>query len=299
MLESIKAFFSSFFNSKRVMMSQKELINTVSKEILSIKTVTIDMVDGLLNDIPSKDLDADKFLIALHSGMLDKKVSNTQYLNMIRDVLSDIVLHEGDIVKLIKATVPNTVVDKTVTVKELSVCHLVDNITYINNFCIDLCTFIITTISGVELNKKVRERIINSSIAFAKIINEYKRPRLKNIISSIPKASASSVQELVSVPEGISTAILNDTNKNADIGMVTAAFSGNPIYHLRLVMADWDQKKYDATQAKKALFDNIILDLKLQAQNNFDPKLEGQIKWYEAEVNKLEYEMSKYEASLH
>lgn len=298
MLESIKSFFSSFFSSGKVMMKQKELLNTVETEVNTIKTVTIDMVDSLLNDIDSKKLDSDKFVHALHSGMLDKKVSNTQYLMMVRDVLSDIAINEPGIVKLIKSVVGSTVTDKTVTVKELATCHLVDNIVYINQFAIDFFTYIACTVGGVELNKKIRERIISSAVGFAKLIELYRKPKLKNLIDSLPKTSASSVKELIDVPEGISSTILKDTNNGHDLGMVSASFSGNPIYHLRLVFADWDHDKYEARKAKKALFDNIILDYKLQLQGNYDPKLEQQIKWYEGEVLKLEYEISKYEQSL-
>lgn len=68
-------------------------------------------------------------------------------------------------------------------------------------------------------------------------------------------------------------------------------FRGNPIYHFRMVIAEWQTRRYKAKKEKKEMLELKILHLKSLNDKNPDPKIEQMINHTQSRVNKLEREM--------
>ncbi len=76
---------------------------------------------------------------------------------------------------------------------------------------------------------------------------------------------------------------------------IMAGFVGNPIYHIRLAVADWQIASYNKRKEDKKTLELKLLYLKSISNNEENPKLEKQIQFYEKRVAKLAYNINQIE----
>jgi hypothetical protein len=81
-------------------------------------------------------------------------------------------------------------------------------------------------------------------------------------------------------------------------GGMVAGFEMNPIYHFRLMIAEWQADRYKSYKEKKKLLEVKLLNLKIAKDGKRDPKLDREVNYYESLVEDLEYKMSKMEESV-
>lgn len=80
---------------------------------------------------------------------------------------------------------------------------------------------------------------------------------------------------------------------------LTTGFAGNPIYHVRMLVAEWQTKRYKANQEKKKVLELRLLHLQLQrdsGENN--PKLVKEISYTQDRVAKIDRYLKEVEADL-
>ena len=80
--------------------------------------------------------------------------------------------------------------------------------------------------------------------------------------------------------------------------LLIAGFEGNPIYHLRLVVAEWQAERYKLNKDKKRMLELRLLNLKMIAEKNPDPKIEQEIEYIQNRIESLEFKMKKMEDSV-
>lgn len=71
----------------------------------------------------------------------------------------------------------------------------------------------------------------------------------------------------------------------------------NPIYHIRMAIADWQVTRFKAAQEEKRMLEFKLLKLKLTASSNpkKDAKLDEQINYTEGRLQKLNYKLKEME----
>lgn len=78
------------------------------------------------------------------------------------------------------------------------------------------------------------------------------------------------------------------------LGLIPIAF--NPIYHIRMAVAEWQVSRYKAAQEEKRLLEFRLLRLKeLEAGKPGDVKLQEQIEYNTARLEKLNFKLAKME----
>lgn len=75
---------------------------------------------------------------------------------------------------------------------------------------------------------------------------------------------------------------------------VVQEFEYNPIYHIRLIIAEWQADRYKGFKDKKKMLELRLLHLRSLEQGS-DPKLEKEIEYIQDRVTTIEYKMSKME----
>ena len=80
--------------------------------------------------------------------------------------------------------------------------------------------------------------------------------------------------------------------------LLVQGFQGNPIYHLRLIVAEWQADRYKLMKDKKRMLELRLLNLKMLNEKNPDPKVEQEITYIQNRVETMEYKMKKMEDSV-
>lgn len=70
----------------------------------------------------------------------------------------------------------------------------------------------------------------------------------------------------------------------------------NPIYHIRMAIADWQVTRMKAAQEEKRMLEFKLLQLKLAHEGKKDAKLEQQIEYTDTRIQKLNYKLKEWEA---
>lgn len=69
----------------------------------------------------------------------------------------------------------------------------------------------------------------------------------------------------------------------------------NPIYHVRMNIAEWQVKRYKAAKHEKETIELRLLQLKHQQSGKTDARLQEQIEYNEGRLQKLNYELKEME----
>jgi cell division protein FtsB len=69
----------------------------------------------------------------------------------------------------------------------------------------------------------------------------------------------------------------------------------NPIYHIRMAIADWQVSKFKAAQEERRILEFKLLQLKLAAEGKKDAKLQQQIEYTQGRLDKLKFKIRDME----
>lgn len=94
------------------------------------------------------------------------------------------------------------------------------------------------------------------------------------------------------------SAVYSDDNLDPLYSPMVAGFESNPIYHLRLVIAEWQADRYKVYKDKKRMLELRLLNLKMLDEKNPDPKVEQEIEYIQNRIEGLEFKMKKMEDSV-
>jgi hypothetical protein len=88
-----------------------------------------------------------------------------------------------------------------------------------------------------------------------------------------------------------------DNDPLADI-QLTAGFQGSPIYHYRLMIAEWQANRYKLHKETKQYLELKLANLKMKDSKSPDPKIEREIEYLASRIEKLDYALAKQEKSV-
>ncbi len=74
-------------------------------------------------------------------------------------------------------------------------------------------------------------------------------------------------------------------------------FDGNPIFHFRLMYAEWQANRYKLNKETKTYLELKLANLKMQNEGHSDPKLQKEIEYTASRINTLEYKIQNAEKS--
>lgn len=69
----------------------------------------------------------------------------------------------------------------------------------------------------------------------------------------------------------------------------------NPIYHIRMAIADWQVSRFKAAQEEKRMLEFKLLQMKLAADGKKDARLQEQIDYTQGRLEKLNYKLAQME----
>jgi hypothetical protein len=177
---------------------------------------------------------------------------------------------------------------------------MAEQISYISRMSIDFLNLLYTfeqIEAGVEYSEVTvyqKKHVLPNIAMFAKLCEVYSfnNADFKKKIESVPEM-------IVNKDSFDAASSLYKREAMDPIGshMVTG-FEMNPIYHFRLMVAEWQADRYKSYKEKKKLLEVKLLNLKIAKDGKRDSKLDREVIYYESVVEDLEYKMSKMEESV-
>lgn len=292
-------FTSSIITAVKNLMSgnsvnKKDNILVLSQSCMdNINKYVLPSIEHLIKSV---DAIPDKSgLVQLGVSLGLKTRDKKDVLNTIKDFFerAETCLHGMS--RVIEKDFPTLITAKTTTFKVGTVLRVIDDISSMSLFCLDILYYAISNPDSID---KAYSKHINGNYAsFCSLFMTYNR-ELEEITKKAPSIS----NEIISLdgPTSFSDTLARKSGDIINLPTNRANnFIYNPIYHIRLWLVDRDIEKYNANKDKKELLELKVLSLKLAKDDpNADiEKIDKQIAYYEEKITDLNYKIERFENS--
>lgn len=195
------------------------------------------------------------------------------------------------------------ILTEAITAKKAILIRALDQISFISRYTLDLLTYIYVQETAAAdpqaegelgISKITAQRVIQNVAVFANLLTVYgnKSFMLEKRLDHIPEV-------LLSEKTVDSVSSTFDADKLDPLNIPFAMnFFYNPIYHVRLIVAEWQASRYKANKDKKKMLELRLLYLKMLGDDKKDASVEKEIAYTQERIDSLEYSMKKMERSV-
>lgn len=226
---------------------------------------------------------ADKNIIVEIHSRLPNLCKNLDYISEQNEaLLSSDILKDG------------------LTAKKAIMVRAAEQMSFISRYAMDFLNYVMvceTLARGEQAERSapiVEQKIIANIINFARLLTVYGQDpaEFQELLVDLPDV-------IVNEKNYGALAAVYSSNKIDPLeSVVMQGFESNPIYHMRLVVAEWQANRYKVYKDKKRMLELRLLQLKMIDDKNLDPKIEREIEYIQNRVEGLEYKMAKMEHSV-
>ena len=216
-----------------------------------------------------------------------KKLGNKSVFTTLEKMFLSIDKNRNKIEDLISKHTSSVLTSKVLTIKDAAIIKLVDDISSMVLFSMDLVVCALADVNKTAFPKIKFKKIKDELPGFAELVANYSKDIDKTILevsklddSVLTKDSNTSMLDLKLKSNGVNF----DFSKN---------FINNPFYHIRMWLVDRDIRKLESLKDKRRLTELRLMELKVQKLNDEDENIAGQIQYYEEKLATLDYEIEK------
>lgn len=202
--------------------------------------------------------------------------------------------------KLLSSILETTTLTSAITVRKAALIRAAEQISFVGRYSIDILNIAYQyetseiNSESVEFTPYVKKTIIPNIHIFAKLLETYSMPSrdFESKINNIPEV-------IITADTFSAVSAMFDRDKLEPFSApITAGFSSSPIYHVRMLVAEWQAERYKSNKDKKRLLEIKLLNLKLSKDNKRDPKLDREIEHLEGRIETLDYKLTKMERDV-
>jgi len=203
----------------------------------------------------------------------------------------------------IEALMEMDVIPAGLTAKKALLIRAAEAVSFASRFAPELLSVVYSN-EAVENGAEISESVkvvpavinnVNKNISkFAGAISDYGVPndRFTKIISAVPDV-------VVGGKAGKAVAgLYKEDEVDPFSSNYVAGFTYSPIYHFRLMVAEWQASRYKANKDKKKVLELRLLHLKMQADKKSDARLEQEINYLQGRIDKIERYLKSVEEDL-
>lgn len=208
----------------------------------------------------------------------------------------NVVVLQGRIDELVE----RDIITDGLTMKNAFAIRAASNMSLVSRYLLALLNYIYTVEAekhdvhldpALEISKAELKYVENNFERFVKLYSEYTMPsdEFNTLLGSLPE---------VYINEKTKSAVTSmyGTNKMDPFEQYgVSGFVGNPIYRIRLKIAQWQNDRYESARAKKQQLELRLLYLQMQKDGNQDPtvaneieRLQGRIEGYDRYLREVE-----------
>lgn len=195
------------------------------------------------------------------------------------------------------------IINEGLTAKKAVLVRAVEHISFISRFTSDLLNYVYAN-EAIKLDMKTEESMQLAPAVLKQVLAHFKS--YVKLVSSYGIANDKFRKIVLEVPDvAISTrssSAISGMYKESDLDPFSTAyisgFYGSPIFHFRMVIAEWQAGRYKSNKDKKKALELRILHLKTATAQKPNPKLEHEIIYTQSRVDKIERYLREVEADL-
>lgn len=185
--------------------------------------------------------------------------------------------------------------------RKVMLIRAADHIFFITKFAVDLLNVVYvyeaesrnTNIDEDYKGPKRNRDIVSTNIyIFGKLLQLYaiKEKDFKALIDKMPDVIINTDTE------DVVKSVYKEHDLDPMAAKLSMNFDSNPIYHIRLVVAEWQANRYKRFLDKKKMLELRLLHLKMLEEQQHSDSLEREIKYIQGRIDTLDYKIAKMES---
>lgn len=216
------------------------------------------------------------------------------------DTLSDTITYLRSI---LDSNFEKDIMSAGLTVRKAFLLRSVSNVSMITRYMLALLNYLYTAEAkhhdttlepGLELSRGEMKYVEENFGRFVRLFNEYSitAKEFKEIVAKTPEVYLSGSSQ--NAVEGLYAADKVDPFN----GFGVSGFVGNPIYKIRLVVAKWQNDRYESAKAKKQQLELRLLYLEMQGKKQEDPSVATEISRLQERIEGYDRYLREVEESV-
>lgn len=249
-----------------------------------------------------KDLQ-DEFYLKFERNGIPKQ---TNFISEIEKRLPNLLQNITSLEDEVESTFERVVIKDGLTARKAIILRGAEHISFLSRMCLDVLNYVYT-METREAGIKNDLEDSDSELSPAEIKHVEKNIRMfSTLLSDYGADNKDFIKTLNSVPElnmnstAMSTigSVFDEKTVDPFKAAYMPGFIGNPIYHLRLIVVEWQAARYEANKNMKKMLELRLLHLEMVNEKKFDPKVEKEIEYTRDRVVKITRYLREVEASV-
>lgn len=247
----------------------------------------------------NKDL-SDAFYQKLDKGSMSKQSSFIGEIAVRIPFIKDNLQY---VQSQIEELLERDVISEGLTAKKAILIRTASHLSFISRFSTDLLNIVYVNEAvaseaeveeSLQVSPAVVKHVSNNLGMFTNYLSDYGIPNkdFVKLFANIPDVNVSPRNENS----------ISGLYKEKEVDPFTSAyvqgFAGNPIYHVRLIFAEWQASRYKSNKEMKKMLELRLLHLKLVNEKKNDAKVEAEINYIQGRVDKITRYMREVEESV-
>ena len=256
-----------------------------------------------LSSTESKDLEDSFYRNFKFSGNAKKYPKVGNFISEINRALVNVRQNLEYVRELVDTVLERDVVREGLTTKKAILLRAAESMSFISNYSLDLLNLVYChearqagiSESDIIVPPPAKLKEINTHIQmFASALATYgiSNADFKKIYLDVPDVSVAPQDE--DAVKGMYSARELDPLETIYVSNVVL----NPIYHIRMVVAEWQYKRYESNKAKKKVLELRLLHLQLQNEKQSSAPVQKEIKYLQSRIDGLDRDLSEVKKSL-
>lgn len=275
-----------------------EDLRVTQKEIELTVAPSFETADKFLGNKKFKSAEAQGINTAFFRNYRGQGSKKTSFISEINSHMKEVVLNLKYTMEQLEDMLEQDVIPEGLTAKKALLINFAESFSEFSRRSIDLLSYAYTAEAKAEggsaevntVSPAMEKTLMILIPEFANAFTAISTPnaKFKKMVEEAPDA-------VVNDKTAAATAAVFGDDKVNSSSLPMQQFERNPIYHLRLVIAEWQANRYKAMQTKKRLLELQLLNLKSLQEEEPDPAIEKEILYLQNRIEGIEYKMKQME----
>jgi hypothetical protein len=232
----------------------------------------------------------------------DKEVNSKfrgNYVEVIYFILKQSMDTIGVLEKMADANLGRDVVKSAMTYSDVQLMQLIEALSFAARYARKLLIYTLAVEVDLFRDNNLRgKELTPGEVNWLNV----QRPVFYLVMRALSKSPKDIEDLFKNIPdvdvdvENMDTVAATVGARNLDpLGIGAHGLILNPIYHVRIALADWQVARYDAAKEERKMLEYQILDLKNAMEGKDDPKLEKALEYTLDRASRLDYKLRKME----
>lgn len=216
----------------------------------------------------------------------------------IAKALPNVLVNLGFINDQIEKIIGEDVLNADLSAKKAILIRSCEYLAFISKYSYDFLLYAVSseavakkTATDVPMSEAKLQFVKNNILQFSTLLTVYSKTpdKFKEDFNNIPDVIVSG--------DNVSTVASVFSNGALDPygSVLQKGFIGSPIYHIRLIFAEWQADRYKVCKDKRQMLELRVMQLKLLQEDLNDPSLERQIEYLQGRIDKLDRKLADME----